>query len=212
MALVAFDFDGTLTETEMTVALGEQAGVADDMIRITEKAMNDEIDYAESLRQRVRLVADLPGEAVASAFDTIELREGCSDLLAELSRADTRTAILTGGFERGVRRVLERADAKVDVIIANRLEVSDRTLTGGVDGPLVEGTKDVALRALIEEYDESLGTTAAVGDGANDLPMLQAAGLGIGFQPKPAVAPACDITVSSVPELKDVLLDNGFFS
>lgn len=212
MGLVAFDFDGTLTATEMTVALGEQAGVADEMERITEQAMNDELDYAQSLRRRVGLLEDLSGEKAANAFETIELREEIPALLDALTKTEVRTAILTGGFERGVRDVLNRAGASVDVIVANRLGVADKRLTGEVDGPLVEGTKDVALQALVEEYGLSLGETAAVGDGANDIPMLQIAGVGIGFQPKPAVESVCDVTVSSIPELRKELVEHGFLS
>lgn len=210
MALVAFDFDGTLTDVEMTVALGEQAGMADEMASITERAMNNEIEYAASLRKRVRLLDGLDGEAVKAAFDTIELRDGMADLLDDLTNADVKTAILTGGFERGVRHALERENVTVDAIVANRLGVSDRTLTGEVDGPLVEGTKDVALRALVTEVGGSLGDAAAVGDGANDLDMLQAAGVGIGFQPKPPVESSCDVVVSTVAELRESLRDHGY--
>ncbi len=212
MPLVAFDFDGTLTDDEMTVALGEQAGVAEDMIEITERAMNDEIDYAASLRERVSLLEGLEGDAVKTAFETIELREGMPALLAELQAADVKLAILTGGFERGVRLLLERHDITVDALVANQLGVENRTLTGEVDGPLVEGTKDVALRAIVTELGETFGETAAVGDGANDIAMIQAAGVGIGFRPKPAVEPECDVIVHSVDELRNALRENGFLA
>lgn len=212
MGLVAFDFDGTLTDAEMTVALGEQAGVADEMEAITEQAMNDEIEYAESLRRRVRKLAGLSGEDVATAFDSIELRAGVPSLLNDLSAAEVKTAIVTGGFERGVKRILDRAETDVDVIVANRLVVEDKRLTGEVEGPLIEGTKDIALRALIDEFETSLGETTAVGDGANDLPMLQAAGVGIGFQPKPAIESSCDLTVDSIPALREALTDLGYLS
>ena len=205
MALVAFDFDGTLSDSEMTVLLGEQCGVAEEMTDITERAMNDEIEYAESLRRRVALVEGLSGEEVKAAFEGVRLREGAPDVIAALNAAGVTTAILTGGFERGVRFALERADVTVDAVIANRLGVEDRQLTGEVTGPLVEGTKDVALRALADEVGVPLGQTVAVGDGANDLPMLRVAGFSIGFQPKPAVVDACDETVSSMAELQELL-------
>lgn len=212
MPLVAFDFDGTMTDDEMTVVLGEQADVADDMAEITERAMNDEIEYAASLRQRVRLLADLPGDAVKTAFESIELHEGIPALLADLETADVKVVILTGGFERGVRHVLERNDITVDALVANRLGVADRRLTGEVEGPLVDGTKDVALRAIVTEFGETFGETAAVGDGANDVAMIQAAGVGIGFRPKPAVEPECDVVVQTVDELREALRENGFLS
>ncbi len=207
MALVAFDFDGTLSDSEMTVLLGEQCGVAEEMTDITERAMNDEIEYAESLRRRVALVEGLTSEEVKAAFEGVRLREGAPDVIAALNAAGVTTAILTGGFERGVRFALERADVTVDAVIANRLGVEDRQLTGEVTGPLVEGTKDVALRALADEVGVPLGQTVAVGDGANDLPMLRVAGFSIGFQPKPAVVDACDETVSSMAELQLLLRD-----
>ena len=210
MALVAFDFDGTLTDDEMTVVLGEQADVADEMADITEQAMNDEIEYAASLRRRVRLLEDLPGDAAKTAFDSIELHDGIPELLAELETADVTIVVLTGGFERGVRHILDREGITVDALVANRLGVADRSLTGEVEGPLVEGTKDVVLRALVTEFEETFGETAAVGDGANDLPMLQAAGVGIGFRPKSAITDDCDVIVNSVEELRDALKENGF--
>lgn len=207
MPLVAFDFDGTLSDSEMTVLLGERCGVADEMAAITERAMNNEIEYAESLRSRVQLLAGLSGADAKVAFERVTLRDGAAELLAALDAAGVRTAILTGGFERGVRFALEEAAVDVDTIVANRLAVEDRTLTGDVSGPLIEGTKDVALRALADDAGIPLGQTIAVGDGANDLPMLRVAGYSIGFQPKPAVVDACDVTVSSMAELRELFVE-----
>ena len=209
MTLVAFDFDGTLTGSEMTVLLGEQCGVADELAMITEQAMNDEIEYADSLRRRVRLLEGLTGEQVRAAFDEIELRPGAVEVLNDLDTAGTDTAILTGGFERGVRHALKQAGASVDVIVANRLGVNDKKLTGEVEGPLIEGTKDIVLRAVADELGHSLAHTVVVGDGANDLPMLRAAGLAIGFRPKPAVAEDCDVSVVSMEELRDVFAEQS---
>ncbi len=209
MTLVVFDFDGTLTEDEMTVLLGERMDVADEMARITERAMNGEIEYAESLRTRIAMLEGLDGEEVAAAFDDVELRPGMAEILEELQAAGVTTAILTAGFTRGVRHVLDRAEVDVDVLVANTLEVEDRALTGEVTGPLVEGTKDIALRALAEEQQVSLADVIAVGDGANDLPMLQAAGVAIGYDPKSVVGDACDHSVGSVDELRARLREHG---
>ena len=203
--LVAFDFDGTLSDSEMTVLLGEQCGVADEMADITERAMNDEIEYAESLRQRCALLEGLDDEQAAAAFDQVVLREDTAAVIANLNDAGVHTAVLTGGFERGVEAALDKAGVSVDTIVANRLPVGDGELTGEVEGPLIEGTKDTALRELADDLSVDMADTVAVGDGANDLPMLDVAGLAIGFEPKPAVEDACDIIVSSMAELQIVL-------
>lgn len=201
MRLVAFDFDGTLSDSEMTVLLGEQCGVADRMAAVTERAMNDEISYADSLRERAALLDGLPLDDAANAFAQVRLREGAADLLARLNDAGHHTAILTGGFERGVARALEREGVSVDTVVANRLPARGGHLTGDVEGPLIEGTKDEALESLADDVGVPRSRTVAVGDGANDLPMLEVAGLSIGFLPKPAVRPACDVVVASMERL-----------
>ena len=209
MALVAFDFDGTLSDSEMTVLLGERCGVAADMADITERAMNDEIGYAESLRSRAELLEGLPREEAEAAFGEVRLREGAATVIDRLNRAGHTTAILTGGFERGVERALERENVQVDTIVANRLPIADGELTGEVEGPLIEGTKDTALEGLAADLAVDMADTVAVGDGANDLPMLEVAGLSVGFLPKEAVAPHCDTIVKSMAELGDLLTEEG---
>ncbi len=210
MELVAFDFDGTLSDSEMTVLLGDRRGVADEMAAITERAMNDEIGYAESLRERAALLEGLPAADVAAAFGAVELRPGAGDVIAALNDAGVRTAILTGGFERGVARALEAADVSVGRVVANALPTDETgALTGDVTGPLIEGTKDDALRDLCAENGLDPADAVAVGDGANDLPMLEVAGLAVGFDPKPAVEPHCDVTVDSMADLKTVLRERS---
>jgi phosphoserine phosphatase len=209
MTLVAFDFDGTLSDSEMTVLLGEECGVAEQMVEITQRAMNDEIGYAESLRQRAALLDGLSEGAAKRAWERVELREGAAEVVRALNDAGVTTAIFTGGFETGVAAALGEAGVSVDAIVANRLPVADGALTGGVEGDLIEGTKDDALRAYADEHDVALADTVAVGDGANDLPMLEVAGLAVGFEPKPAVEPACDVTVGTMTELREVLEAEG---
>ena len=209
MTLVAFDFDGTLSDSEMTVLLGEQCGVADQMEEITQRAMNDEIGYAESLRSRCELLDGLSQEKAEAAFDQVVLREDAAMVIENLNEAGVHTAILTGGFERGVERALEKADVTVDSIVANRLPMADGELTGEVEGSLIEGTKDDALEDLAGTVGVDMADTIAVGDGANDMPMLEVAGLSVGFDPKPAVEPACDTIVLSMAELHRLLEDEG---
>jgi phosphoserine phosphatase len=206
MKLIAFDFDGTLSDSEMTVLLGEREGVADEMASITERAMNDEISYAKSLRERAALLEGLEEELAEEAYDEVTLRPGAADVVRRLDDYGHHVAILTGGFERGVERALEKAGVgdAVDTIVSNRLPVTGGRLTGGVEGSLIEGTKDEALESLAADLDVKLSQTVAVGDGANDLPMLEVAGLAVGFLPKPAVRPHCDLVVETMDELAGV--------
>ena len=205
MRLVAFDFDGTLSDSEMTVLLGEREGVAERMQDITDRAMNDELSYAESLRERASLLDGLSEEDAEDAFGEVRLRPGAAELIARLREAGHHVAILTGGFERGVERALEREGVEVDTVVANRLPVEGGRLTGEVEGPLITGTKDEALESLAADLDVPLSRTIAVGDGANDLPMLEVAGLSIGYLPKDAVRPSCDVVVASMHRLGKVL-------
>ena len=209
MALVAFDFDGTLSDDEMIDLLGEQAGRASEVEAITERAMAGELTYGESLRKRASLLSGLEAAAAERVYAAVELRHGTGDLLRALEAADVPTVILTGGFEPGVEGALERAGASVDRVVANALPVADGRLTGEVEGPLVDGTKGDALRDVAAEFDVPLGETVAVGDGANDLPMLEIAGTAVGVQPKPAVEPHCDVVVPTVEALHRAFGERG---
>ena len=212
MSLIAFDFDGTLSDSEMTVLLGEQLGVADEMADITERAMNDQLSYAESLRSRAELLAGLSEADADDAYSEVVLRPGAADVIDRLREAGHTVAIFTGGFERGVAHALNDADTEVDHIVANALPVENGELTGEVTGPLIEGTKDDRLEALADDLGVEMSETVAVGDGANDLPMLEVAGLAVGFEPKPAVEPACDNVVSTMAALGDLLESRGILS
>jgi phosphoserine phosphatase len=181
------------------------------MARITERAMNDELSYAASLRERASLLEGLEEERAEEAYGEVTLRPGAADLLRRLDDYGHHVAILTGGFERGVVRALEREGVRdaVDTIVSNRLPIRGGRLTGGVEGPLVEGTKDRELERLSEELGVKPGQTVAVGDGANDLPMLEVAGLAVGYLPKPAVRPHCDVVVASMDRLAQVFEERG---
>ncbi len=203
---VAFDFDGTLSDSEMVVKLAAAAGVADRVAAVTERAMDGEVEYAESLRERVALLEGLSVADAEDAFEGVTLRPGAGTLLGALHGP---TAILTGGFERGVQAALAEADATADRVVANRVLDDGNRLTGGVEGPLVEGTKDVALGEWCEALGVDTQAAVAVGDGANDVAMLREAGLAVGFDPKPPVAPHCDVVVGSVAELETLFSERG---
>jgi phosphoserine phosphatase len=210
MSLFAFDFDGTLSDSEMMVGLAERHGVAEKVEDITSRAMRGELSYAESLYERADLLAGLSSDLAAEAYAETELRPGAAELVQALNDAGHVTAILTGGFTPGVRAALDREGVDVDHLVANSLPEADGALTGDADGPLIEGTKDDALRDLAGEIGVDMADTVAVGDGANDLPMLQVAGYAIGFDPKPAVEPHTDVDVTSMAELWDLLAADDY--
>jgi len=201
MTLVAFDFDGTLSESEMMVLLGERKGIAEEIRDVTARAMRGELSYAESLYRRAELLEGLPEHEVAAAFEQVTMRPGAAELLERLNDAGHTTAILTGGFTPGVEAALTRDGTEVDLVVANGLPIADGALTGDAEGPLIEGTKDEALQALSSEEGGDIADTVAVGDGANDLPMLKVAELAVGFEPKDPVVPHCDEIVESMDEL-----------
>lgn len=209
MRLIAFDFDGTLSDSEMTVLLGGRCGVADEMESITDRAMNDELSYAQSLRRRAALLEGLDDEKAYKAFNAVQLRPSAGMVIDRLRDAGHHVAIFTGGFERGVEQALDKTNTTVDTIVANRLPTSDGELTGTVDGPLIEGTKNDTLLSLATDCDVSPDRTVAIGDGANDLPMLEVAGLAVGFTPKDAVRPACDVVVASMDQLMHVFEEHN---
>jgi phosphoserine phosphatase len=207
MTLVAFDFDGTLADSEMLDRIAARHGVGDDVAAITERAMRGELSYADSLRERASLVAGLPSEEAAAVYDGVRLRDGAADLLDVLEDAGVRVVVLTGGFGPGVEAALDAADVSVDRVVANRLLEAGGQLTGDVEGPLIERTKDRALAAVCEDSGCDVADSMAVG--ANDAPMLDAAGYGVGFQPKPGIEQHCDAVVESMAELEALFRDRG---
>ena len=201
--LVVMDVDSTLIQDEVIDLLAERAGALTEVAAITERAMRGEIDFAESLRQRVALLAGLPVNALHETAQRIRLTPGARTLCRTLHRLGFRVCLVSGGFREVITPVAEVLE--VDGLRANALEVRDGVLTGEVLGPIVDRQgKREALEEFAREFDIPLTRTIAIGDGANDLDMLDAAGLGIAFNAKPLVQAAADTTVNA-PYLDSVL-------
>jgi phosphoserine phosphatase len=184
--LVAFDMDSTLIQVEVIDELAKRAGVGKQVSAITERAMRGEIDFKESLIQRVCLLKGLPESVLAEVAVTLKLTDGTERLMSTLKKLGYKTAILSGGFTY-FGRVLQRWFG-FDYIFANDLEIENGLLTGCINGEIVDGERKASLLASIAAHEGfSLEQTIAVGDGANDLPMLSIAGLGIAFRAKPIV-------------------------
>jgi phosphoserine phosphatase len=184
--LVAFDMDSTLIQAEVIDELAKRAGVGREVSAITERAMRGEMDFKESLRQRVALLKGLPESALAEVAATLQLTDGVERLMSTLKRLGYRTAILSGGFTYFGRALQRRFG--FDYVFSNDLEIENGTLTGKLAAEIVDGERKAALLASIAQHEGfSLEQTIAVGDGANDLPMLSIAGLGIAFRAKPIV-------------------------
>lgn len=201
--LVVMDADSTLLQDEVIDLLAEVCGRADEVASVTAAAMNGEIDFAESLRRRVALLAGLPTSVLDDVRSRLRLAPGARTLLRTLGRLGYVPAVVSGGFAEVLAPLLD--ELGVEYLEANRLEIDDGRLTGRVLEPIVDRAgKARALRHFAEEVGVPLEQTVAVGDGANDIDMLAAAGLGIAFNAKAVVAEHAD-TALSVPYLDAVL-------
>lgn len=201
--LVVMDVDSTLIQGEVIEMLAEHAGRRAEVAEVTERAMRGELDFAESLRQRVAALAGLPASVLDDVYEQIELAPGARTLVRTLKRLGLRFAIVSGGFSHITDKLA--AELGIDYAAANTLEIADGTLTGRVLGEIVDRPgKAVALRRFAEAAGVPLSQTVAIGDGANDLDMLAAAGLGVAFNAKPVVREAADTHVS-VPYLDTIL-------
>ncbi|MBX9603312.1 MAG: phosphoserine phosphatase SerB [Bryobacteraceae bacterium] len=181
--LVAFDMDSTLIQGEVIDELARENGAGDTVAAITAAAMRGEIDFADSLRRRVKELRGLPVDALERVAGRIPLTDGAERLIATLQQLGYRTAILSGGFQWFGQRLQSRLG--IDYLYANELGVRDGVLTGEVHGPIVDGRRKAELLEEIARKEGiSMEQVIAVGDGANDLPMLQRAGLGIAFRAK----------------------------
>jgi phosphoserine phosphatase len=184
--LMAFDMDSTLIQAEVIDELAKRAGVGKQVSEITERAMRGELDFKQSFTERLSLLKGLPETVLAEVAVTLVLTDGAEKLVATVKKLGYKTAILSGGFTYFGRMLQKRLG--IDYVFANELEIEDGMLTGRVTGEIVDGARKAALLASIAQNEGvSLEQTIAVGDGANDLPMLSIAGLGIAFRAKPVV-------------------------
>lgn len=184
--LVAFDMDSTLIRTEVIDELARLAGVGDRVAAITESAMRGELDFQASFRKRVSLLKGLPATQLEQVIDTLPLMDGAERLIATLRRLGYKTAILSGGFTFVGRELQRRLG--IDYLHANELDIADGHVTGEVPTEIVDGGRKAHYLARIANAEGlSMEQVIAVGDGANDLPMLRLAGLGIAFRAKPLV-------------------------
>ncbi|ABI57383.1 phosphoserine phosphatase SerB [Alkalilimnicola ehrlichii MLHE-1] len=195
--LVAFDMDSTLIQQEVIDEMAKAAGVGDQVSAVTAAAMRGEIDFKESLRQRVACLEGLPESTLRSVADRLTLTEGAERLVRTLKSFGYRTAIISGGFTYFGRMLQERL--AIDYVFANELEIENGLLTGRVTGPIVDGPRKAELlREIAQREQIRLEQVIAIGDGANDLPMLRLAGLGIAFHAKPVVRESARQSISTL--------------
>lgn len=194
--LVCFDMDSTLVQTEVINELAHKAGVGDAVSKITESAMRGEIDFAESFKQRIALLKGLDERVMIQIAENLPLTEGAERLFRTLKKYGFKTAILSGGFTYFGKYLQNKLD--IDYVFANQLEIADGKLTGNYLGDIVDGAKKAELlRNIAFKEDIHLEQTVAVGDGSNDLPMLNIAGLGIAFHAKPLVKKNAQHSIST---------------
>jgi phosphoserine phosphatase len=193
--LFAFDMDSTLIEGEVIDELAKLAGVGDEVVKVTESAMRGEIEFQESFRRRVALLRGLPETKVRALLHSIPLVQGAEQLIATLKMLGYKTAILSGGFNFFARDLQTRLG--IDYVFANDLDIADGVVSGLVRTPIVDGARKAELlREIAKQENISLDQVVAVGDGANDLPMLGIAGMGIAFRAKPLVRQTASHAVS----------------
>lgn len=206
--LAVFDMDSTLIEAEVIDELAKAHGVGERVSEITERAMRGELDFRASFKERLALLKGLDIKVLDEIGASLRLTEGAEALFAELKRLGYKTAILSGGFTYFARQLQARLG--IDYIFANELEVVDGKCTGNAIEPIVDAQRKAdLLRELASKEGLSLEQTIAVGDGANDLPMLAIAGLGIAFRAKPLVKQSAKQAISTLG-LDGVLYLLGF--
>ena len=206
--LICFDMDSTLIETEVIDELAIRAGVGDEVKAITERAMRGEIDFTESFRERVALLKGLDESVMQDIAEHLPITEGVDRLMYVLKKYGYKIAILSGGFTYFGQYLQQKYG--IDYVYANELEIVDGKLTGRYLGDVVDGKRKAELLRLIAQVEKvDIAQTMAVGDGANDLPMLGVAGLGIAFHAKPKVVANAKQSINTIG-LDGVLYFLGF--
>lgn len=206
--LICFDMDSTLIETEVIDELAQRAGVGEKVKAITERAMRGEIDFKESFTERVALLKGLDASVMEDIARNLPITEGVDRLMFVLKQYGYKIAILSGGFTYFGNYLKRKYD--IDYVYANELEIEDGKLTGRYVGEIVDGRRKAELLKLIAQVEHvNLAQTIAVGDGANDLPMLSEAGLGIAFHAKPRVVANAKQSINTIG-LDGVLYFLGF--
>lgn len=204
--LVVLDCDSTTIQDEVIELLAEVAGTRELVAEVTERAMRGELDFAESLRERVATLAGTPESVFADAYARVRPSRGIHELVAEVHARGGVVGVVSGGFHEVLDPLA--ADLALDRWRANRLEVADGVLTGRVTGPIIDAAaKAEALREWAEEAGIPLSATVAIGDGANDLEMMAAAAVSVGFNAKPVVRERADVTIEDDLALTIPLLD-----
>jgi phosphoserine phosphatase len=201
--LIVFDVDSTLVQGEVIEMLAARVGVADAVAAITDAAMRGEIDFAESLQQRVATLAGLPVAVLDEVANQLKLTPGAQTTLRTLRRLGFHIGVVSGGFRQVIEPLAH--ELMLDFVAANQLEIVDGKLTGRLVGPIIDRAgKAKALRDFAHQAGVPLEQTVAVGDGANDIDMLATAGLGVAFNAKPALREVADASLS-YPYLDTVL-------
>ena len=195
--LICFDMDSTLIETEVIDELAIRAGVGDEVKAITESAMRGEIDFSESFRQRCALLKGLDVSVMQEIAENLPITEGVDRLMRILKKVGFKIAILSGGFTYFGNFLKQKYN--IDYVYANELEIENGKLTGNHVGDIVDGKRKAELLRLIAQVENvDIRQTVAVGDGANDLPMISIAGLGIAFHAKPKVKATAKQSISTI--------------
>jgi phosphoserine phosphatase len=194
--LVMMDMDSTLIQNEVIDDLATAAGVGEQVSAITESAMRGEIDFSESLRRRVALLAGAKIEILDQVANKIVLTPGAVEMIEHFAESGFKTCVVSGGFDLIIEKIVRKLG--IDSFKANTLEIKDGKLTGNLLGEILDAEgKRQALIEMADKYSIPLDCTIAIGDGANDIPMIKQASIGIAFNAKPALKAAADISIDA---------------